>query len=207
MARDRKQPTIATLIDGYNLMFQSIGAPDARRGVLALREARQYCLEYIAARMSEWDRSRVWIVFDSQADLGLPKEHVYRGIRVTFSRDHSSADELIIQAIRSHPTPKKLTVVSSDHQIQRAGLGRGARVMESEDWVTHRLPECPSELSAEGRSPSGLSIDDKHGRDGDGSEFADRVLERDLFVEKPTDTGGPIDPDETKEWLDRFGYF
>lgn len=206
MARDRKQPTIATLIDGYNLMFQSIGAPDARRGALALREARQYCLEYIAARMSEWDRSRVWIVFDSQADLGLPKEHFYRGIRVTFSRDHSSADELIIQAIRSHPTPKKLTVVSSDHQIQRAGLGRGARVMESEDWVTHRLPECPCESFADERSPGGLSIDDKLGPIGDASEFLDHVQGGGGSVEKPTDTGRPIGPDETKEWLDRFGY-
>jgi predicted RNA-binding protein with PIN domain len=196
MARDRKQPTVATLIDGYNLMFQSIGAPDARRGSLALREARQYCLAYIAARMSEWDRSRTWIVFDSQADLEHPKELLYRRLRVTFSRDHSSADELIIQAVRSHPTPKKLTVVSSDHQIQKAAMGRGAIVMESEDWVTHRLASQIHESTTAGEV----------GNDTGDFRIADGELTANFLEEKPTDVGRPMDPKETREWLDRFGY-
>lgn len=196
MARDRKQPTIATLIDGYNLMFQSIGAPDARRGSLALREARQYCLEFVASRMADWDRARTWIVFDSQVDLHLPKELVYRGIRVTFSRDHASADELIVQAIRSHPTPKKLTVVSSDHQIQRAALGRGACAMESEDWVTFQLGDRTGELSNS----------DQTGIESDASESLDPKQEAETLLEKRKKSERPIDSNELREWLDRFGY-
>ncbi|AMV34058.1 YacP-like NYN domain protein [Pirellula sp. SH-Sr6A] len=196
MARDRKQPSIETLIDGYNLMFQSIGYPDPRRGSGALREARQYCLEYIAIRMSDRERQRTWIVFDSQVDLDLPKETHYRGMRVTFSRDHSSADELIVQAIRAHPTPKKLTVVSSDHQIQRAAKSRGAIAMESEDWVSFELGPPMSDPV-----PSDSNVGNRT-KPGRGEELAEGPLSH----AKSREGDFSIEPSELREWLDRFGY-
>ncbi|XZE43188.1 NYN domain-containing protein [Pirellulaceae bacterium SH467] len=196
MARVPKQPSIETLIDGYNLMFQSIGTPDPRRGTGALREARQMCLEYIAVRMSDRERQRTWIVFDSQVDLDLPKESHYRGMRVTFSRDHSSADELIVQAIRAHPTPKKLTVVSSDHQIQRAAKSRGAVAMESEDWVSFEL------------GPPGRDVGTTESEVGDRkkSERRGELAEGRFSDAKPMEGDFSVEASELREWLDRFGF-
>jgi hypothetical protein len=37
--------------------------------------------------------------------------------------------------IKEHTSPQKLTVVSSDHQIQRAAKARGATSIDSEIWI------------------------------------------------------------------------
>lgn len=131
------------LIDGYNLMFESIATPDPKLGKAALRQAREQLLEFVASRLNDADRRTTWIVFDSDQDVGLPDETVYRGMQITFAREESSADEYLCKWIRSHTNPSELSVVSSDHQVQRAAKARGANFYDSEQWVSQILPENP----------------------------------------------------------------
>jgi predicted RNA-binding protein with PIN domain len=124
-------------------MFESIATPDPKLGKAALRQAREQLLEFVAGRLSDADRRTTWIVFDSDQDVGLPDETVYRGMQITFAREESSADEYLCKWIRSHTNPSGLTVVSSDHQVQRAAKARGANFYDSEQWVSQILPENP----------------------------------------------------------------
>ena len=122
-------------------MFESIAIPDTKLGTAALRLAREQLLEFVASRLSDADRRTTWIVFDSDQDVGLPDETVYRGMQITFAREESSADEYLCKWIRSHTNPAGLSVVSSDHQVQRAAKARGANFFDSEQWVSQILPE------------------------------------------------------------------
>jgi hypothetical protein len=60
---------------------------------------------------------------------------MFHGIRIIYSTSHLSADECIQQLIKEHTSPQKLTVVSSDHQIQRTAKARGATAIDSELWI------------------------------------------------------------------------
>lgn len=122
-------------------MFESIATPDPKLGKAALRQAREQLLEFVASRLSDADRRTTWIVFDSDQDVGLPDSMVYRGIQITFAREESSADEYLCKWIRSHTNPSELSVVSSDHQVQRAAKARGVKFFDSEQWVSQILPE------------------------------------------------------------------
>jgi uncharacterized protein len=123
------------LIDGYNLMFECYGAPDARHGKQALRKARERMLDDLASRLSESDRLSTCIVFDSADETGLPSSVVYRSTQLLFARDEASADDLLIEAIRRHPHPKSLTVVTSDHRIQRVAAANSALFFDCDDWL------------------------------------------------------------------------
>ena len=69
--------------------------------------------------------SQTTIVFDAkQAPPGLPHQLDHGGITVIFARGYDDADELIEELIASNSTPRRLTVVSSDHRIQRAARRR-----------------------------------------------------------------------------------
>jgi len=172
------------LIDGYNLMFESIAIPDPKLGTAALRLAREQLLEFVASRLSDADRRTTWIVFDSDQDVGLPDETVYRGMQITFAREESSADEYLCKWIRSHTNPAGLSVVSSDHQVQRAAKARGANFFDSEQWVSQILPENPlSDLQS-----------------SDISE-AERQNERDEALRH-----SKLQEGEKKDWLKTFGF-
>jgi len=55
---------------------------------------------------------------------------------VKFSIGHADADELIEQLIRRDSTPRRLTVVSSDHRLQRAAKRRKAHAIDSDKWFS-----------------------------------------------------------------------
>ena len=58
----------------------------------------------------------------------------FHGLSVRFAVKYESADALIEELIQADFTPKQLTVVSSDHRIQRAAQRRKARAVDSEVW-------------------------------------------------------------------------
>jgi hypothetical protein len=171
------------LIDGYNLMFESIATPDPKLGTAALRQARERLLEFLGSRLSEVDRKSTWIVFDSDQEVRRSDEMVHRGMRINFARSETSADEFLCNVIRSHSTPTLLTVVSSDHQIQRTAQSRGAKFYDSEQWVTSVLPERPL-----GESDTSAEADEKKPINEESKRHA-----------KLPDV-------EKQEWLDAFGF-
>jgi predicted RNA-binding protein with PIN domain len=98
------------------------------------------------------------VVFDApRSARGVPKRSTHKGLTVHFAVDRESADELIEELIRADSAPRKLTVVSSDHRVQRAARRRRATAVDSDQWhaalVRGRMArETPGEPSAK---PSG----------------------------------------------------
>jgi hypothetical protein len=58
---------------------------------------------------------------------------------VRYASDYEDADELIEELIAAHPTPRSLTLVSSDHRLQRAARRRRAPFVDSDVWFAEAL--------------------------------------------------------------------
>ena len=56
-----------------------------------------------------------------------------------FAAHYESADELIEELIRTDSSPRRLTVVSSDHRLHRAARRRHARSIDSDRWYSEML--------------------------------------------------------------------
>jgi uncharacterized protein len=142
------------LIDGYNLL-NATGVEPVAHGPTPLFRARQGLLNYLGNALDEKTRHAATLVFDAAgAPPGLPREFKTHGMRVVFAREFPQADALIEEMIESHSAPRSLLVVSSDHRLHRAARRRGAKAMDSEDWLRslrrrpqrtpHARPEKPS---------------------------------------------------------------
>lgn len=126
---------MSILIDGYNLLHAS-GILGRGRGSGYLQRSRQALMNFLAESLDEKEASRCTVVFDASdsAPKGLPRTLAYRGITVKFASGLPSADELIEQLIQADNSPRTLTVVSSDHRLQRAARRRKAKPIDSEQW-------------------------------------------------------------------------
>jgi predicted RNA-binding protein with PIN domain len=144
---------MALLIDGYNLLhaagiFPAGGPPTLERARLAL-------LDFLVERLPVKEVSRTTIVFDAaQAPPGLPHEIEHRGLAVRFARRGGSADDLLEELIAAEPDPRNLTVVSSDHRVQRAARQRGARFIDSDAWKAELLTSSAAGRDAAGNRPA-----------------------------------------------------
>jgi len=165
------------LLDGYNLLYATghLTAKTARHG---LQSARKALLNQLVAGHGP-DAGGVTVVFDAQAaPPGCRGEVEYRGIRVLFSQQGQSADDLIEQLIRDEPRPRLLTVVSDDHRIQQAARRRGCPVLGCLDYYER--------LQQRAIRPSTPVLDSQDSR--------------------PGALSGPeqMSPQETQRWLDIF---
>ena len=126
---------MALIIDGYNLL-NAVGIHAPRHGPHNLEGARGALLQFLVATLSEEDRARTTVVFDAgpEAPRGLPRRLVARAMTIHFAAQYDDADTLIEELIRSDSAPRNLTVVSSDHRIQRAARRRKAEAIDSEVW-------------------------------------------------------------------------
>jgi hypothetical protein len=139
------------LIDGYNLLQASDIFPAG--GPPSLARSREALLAFLARVLEEPVRRQTTIVFDaSQAPPGLPRELTYAEMSVRFAPRKLSADDLLEELIDAAPDPRNLTVVSSDHRVQRAARRRGARFLDSEAWYAEVVAQ---ERHASGSQPSG----------------------------------------------------
>ena len=120
------------LIDGYNLLH----ATDIfGEGPGSFQQSREALLAFLGASLSDSERSETTIVFDAaDAPPGLPATYSVEEMTVLYARDYPDADTMIEELIEDHPAPRGLTVVSSDHQVQRAARRRGAKRVDSERW-------------------------------------------------------------------------
>jgi uncharacterized protein len=178
------------LIDGYNLMFQSSSPDEKKHGRSALRVARAELLTRLIDLIPADLRERTLIVFDaSNPPPNLPDRTVRAGIQIVFSRNWTSADELIQEEIRKHSTPKQLTVVSSDHAIHRKAKARGAKVFDSDVWLDQQIDR----VEKEERLERDAIVNESASNDGshrDDAEWKQRVLSQ----------------DEKDRWLRDFGF-
>ncbi len=123
-----------TIIDGYNLLG-AVGIVGRGVGPGGLERSRLGLLNFLAESLEPGELPRTTVVFDAQnAPPGLPRVVKHRGITVRFAAEYEDADSLIEELIRTESAPRRLTVVSSDHRIQRAARRRKARPVDSDVW-------------------------------------------------------------------------
>ncbi|WP_435007147.1 NYN domain-containing protein [Tundrisphaera lichenicola] len=125
-----------TLIDGYNLMYAG-GLLGPRLGPDRFRKVRNRFLNDLASWLDPVEAHLTTVVFDAvEAPLNLPQATRHKGLAVLYAIENESADERIEELISQHNSPKSLTVVSSDHRIQKAASRKRAKVLSADDyWV------------------------------------------------------------------------
>src|SRR5215813_6599697 len=166
------------IIDGYNLLNVA-GIMPAGRGPGTLEKARQALLNVLVESLPTEEVPRTTVVFDaSDSPWGVAKQNEHRGITVRFAAKDADADTLIEELIKADSAPKRLTVVSSDHRIQRAAKRRRATAIDSDIWFANLLRERAAR-TATGADLTGKTPD----------------------VPKPQ---GPFAPGEVEDWLRMF---
>jgi hypothetical protein len=125
---------MSLLIDGYNLLYAA-GIVGRGIGPGGLERSRLALLNFLAESLDSQEIAQTTVVFDAaDAPPGLPRECKHRGISVRYSAGYEDADALLEELIRADSAPRRLTVVSSDHRIQRAARRRRARAVDSDVW-------------------------------------------------------------------------
>ena len=127
------------LIDGYNLIFEC-GLHGRTIDSQSLEKARHRLLSDIEKRLGAAAKDTT-VVFDAQKIMmsGQQETNFFGSIRVLYSIHYPDADSMIEELISKHPSPKKLTVVSSDHRLQKAAFKRKAAAIDSGDWYDRLL--------------------------------------------------------------------
>ncbi len=130
---------MALIIDGYNLLYAS-GILGRGVGPGSLERSRSALLNFLAESLDERLLKKTTVVFDARlAPPGLPRTVGHRGIAVRFAEGSGEADDLIEQLIAADTSPRRLTVVSSDHRLHRAARRRGAKPIDSDLWYSDTL--------------------------------------------------------------------
>lgn len=154
---------MALLLDGYNLLHVT-GIFGAAGAGTELHRSRLAMLNFLAASIAERERRQTTIVFDATgAPPGLPTSMTHDGMTVFFARRHANADEMIEKLLDECRAPRSLTVVSSDHRIQRAARQHGAAYVDSEKWFAElQVARRERDSSADDTSakPDGQSPED-----------------------------------------------
>jgi hypothetical protein len=113
------------LIDGNNLAFAVLNADGNPVG-------RQHLCRMLASLLPVGGRAHV--VFDGPPPRLLPPPEPKAQVRVEYAAPQS-ADEVLLRRIREDSAPRRLTVVSSDHEIRQAARRRRCRSVTSEDFA------------------------------------------------------------------------
>ena len=130
---------MALLIDGYNLLHVT-GIVGSGIGPGSLHRSRQALLNFLAASIDGRELKGAVIVFDAtDAPPGRPDTVEHQGLTVRYARGYADADALLEELISQHHTPRRLTVVSSDHRVQRAARRRRAKAVDSDHWYGELL--------------------------------------------------------------------
>lgn len=137
------------LIDGYNVLFQSqlVGRGRGRNWLPAARTRLQ---QLLTSRLTDAELSTTQLIYDApQFGQAPPQTTLESGMLICYAVDHAEADDLLEKIVRTHPTPKLLSVVSSDQRIRRCARARRAISVDSERFL-EQLQQRPA-LSVQSR--------------------------------------------------------
>lgn len=125
-------PARFLLIDGYNLLHAA-GMGRAEYGPGDLQRARERLLRYLATKLTPAEIERTTVIFDARdPPADRPAKQVFRKLCVEFANPGGDADVVIQNWLDDHSAPKRVTLVSSDHVLQRAARRRRADFVDSE---------------------------------------------------------------------------
>lgn len=193
---------MALIIDGYNLL-NAVGIHAPQHGPQNLEGARGALLQFLAATLSTEERQRTAVVFDAgpEAPRGLPRMTVDREMTIHFAAQYDDADTLIEELIRSDSAPRNLTVVSSDHRIQRAARRRKAEAIDSEVWYAQVCQAQIEQINPASDKPLGPATPGE-------VDYWLKKFQRENTSEMPEDSSnvnpgiGPFPPGYAEDLLD-----
>ena len=144
-------PLMSLLIDGYNLLHVT-GIVGRGVGPGTLQRSRLALVNFLVESLDPEELPHTTVVFDARDTAGLPHAIDHRGISVRFAVEYETADAMIEELIRVDSAPRRLVVVSSDHEIQRAARRRKAKTVDSDVWYAElvRARRERNEASAPG---------------------------------------------------------
>lgn len=117
------------LIDGDNLLHATRGAFDG---------AEHAGRAWLCRLLSAWDaqgRQEVTVIFDGVRPPTPGDGPVTEGALIIRYSDNETADDLIIEAIEASSARRRLTVVSSDHEVRTAARRRRAQSVDSATFI------------------------------------------------------------------------
>ena len=136
------------LIDGYNLWWNTGEfGPDNDDGTL--QGARDSLTHWLVTTLPTNLREKTVLVFDAKnppPNRGFLFNH--SGLTVHFAVGYPDADTLMEEYILIHHAPRNLTVVTSDHRIQRAAKRKRATATDADHWarqIQHQFQDTDDE--------------------------------------------------------------
>ena len=116
-------PQSHLVVDGYNVTKSGYGT-------LPQVEQRRRLVDALAA-LAVRTSSEVTCCFDG-TEVEASAGSLVRGVRVLFSAQGMTADELIRRLVRAEPAGRPVTVVSSDAEVVSGVIAAGARAVPAE---------------------------------------------------------------------------
>ena len=123
------------LIDGYNLMHAAgMAQRDYKPGELF--KCRTKLLRFLLGKLSAAEVREATVVFDARdPPPDRPAQVVISGLKVLFANPGGDADVLIQQWLARHPSPGRVTLVSSDRVLQRAARSCSSKFFGSDEFM------------------------------------------------------------------------
>ena len=143
-------PSRFLIIDGYNLLYAA-GMGRASYGPGDLERCRRQLQNFLADKLTTAELSRASVIFDAR--LPPPDAHrlqMHGSLRILFATPHGDADLFIEELLSAHSSPKQVTLVSSDHRLQKVARNRRAKHIDSEvffDDLERRRPRGRSDAA------------------------------------------------------------
>ncbi len=131
------------IVDGYNI----IGAwPELQRlKDVELEQARDRLIHMLAEYQS-FSGMRVYLVFDAYQVPGLGKKYLQSKLRVLYTKEKETADELIERLVTSLiGRRKQIYVATSDMIEQHVIFGKGALRLPASELLV-KIKQCQKEV-------------------------------------------------------------
>ena len=138
---------MAIIIDGYNVLHASRWLASDWKGV----DRAQFCR--LLGSLARHSGEKITVVFDAlPSDPSMAPEKV-SNIEVIFSGHGRTADDVIIQMIKSSSGPRDLTVVRSDRDIKAAAKRRGCKVTTAGEFIKNSASQLTRARSKQHHEP------------------------------------------------------
>jgi uncharacterized protein len=148
------------LIDGYNLWWNTGEfGPDNDDGTL--QGARDSLTHWLVTTLPTNLRKKTVIVFDAKNPP--PNRRFlfdHSGLTIHFAVGYPDADTLMEEYILIHHAPRNLTVVTSDHRIQRAAKRKRATTTDADRWarqIQHQFQDTDGKQANKSKPNPALS--------------------------------------------------
>lgn len=109
---------------------------------------------------SVWAGSAMSVVCDGGPKQSLARESPVEGVELIYPGRGKSADAWIMDKVQSDNAPRRLTIATSDREIQKAAKRRGCKVITAEELIRVLSIQGGLKNAARGKPAGPLSADE-----------------------------------------------